>query len=88
MKKLTFLFAFILAFATISNAQIMNCSKFCILNINNLDTNSNEVDVIVYNGDTTHVNYPTIVVTDASGDTVANINNMFFFFAHPANDTM
>lgn len=88
MKKLILLFISIISFAFSGNAQIMNCGSFCILNINNLDTANNEVDVIVYNGDTNSVNYPTIVVVDAVGDTVANINNVFYFFAHPANDTL
>lgn len=88
MKKLVLLFISIISFTFSGNAQIMNCGNFCILNINNLDTVNNEVDVIVYNGDTNSVNYPTIVVVDAVGDTVANINNVFYFFAHPANDTL
>ena len=91
MKKNLLFFISMLALVSASNAQIMNCGSFCILNINNLspvDTVSNELDVIVYNGDTNSVNYPTIVVVNSLGDTVANINNLFFFFAHGPNDTV
>jgi type IX secretion system substrate protein len=91
MKKILLIFISVFVFASVSNSQIMNCGSFCILNITNLDdsdTNNVMLDVIVYNGDTNSVNYPTIVVVNSLGDTVANINNMFFFFLHGANDTM
>ncbi|HEY0029204.1 MAG TPA: T9SS type A sorting domain-containing protein [Bacteroidia bacterium] len=71
-----------------SKAQVMNCGSFCILNINNIDTLSNELDVTVYNDDTNFVNYPIVVVVNSIGDTVANINNTFYFFGHPAGDTV
>jgi hypothetical protein len=70
------------------NAQTINCGYFCVLNINNLNTVANTIDVTIFNGDTNHVNYPTVVLVDGTGDTVANINNTFYFFAHPAGDTV
>src|SRR6202008_1550305 len=69
-------------------AQYMNCANFCVLNITNLDTITNEVDVVIYNGDTNHVNYPTVVLVDGAGDTVGNINNQFYLFAQMAGDTV
>src|ERR1043165_8574545 len=76
----------ILFFAFSSGAQIMNCGNFCVLSITNVDSVS--MDVTIYNGDTNHVNYPTIVIVDALGDTIANKDNYFYFFAHPAGDTL
>jgi len=89
MKKFTLLFISILAFTFTSLAQSMNCGSFCILNINNADTiGSNTLDVTIYNGDSVFVNYPIVVVTNSLGDTIANINNLFYFFGHLAGDTL
>ena len=81
---------FILAFF-ISNtitSQTLNCNYFCVLSINNLDTTANTLDVTILNNDTNQVNYPTVVVTDAMGDTVANINNQFYYFAQMDSSTL
>ncbi|MFL5765683.1 MAG: T9SS type A sorting domain-containing protein [Bacteroidia bacterium] len=86
MKKL--LLALITLISLTGNAQcIMNCANFCVLSINNLDTTANTVDVTIYNGDSCAVNYPTIVVVDALGDTVVNNSNYFYLFADAAGDT-
>lgn len=88
-KKLFLLSIAIIAFTFSTNAQTMTCGNFCILNINNIDTvGSNTLDVTIYNGDTVFVNYPIVIVTDALGDTIANINSLFFFFGHLAGDTL
>jgi hypothetical protein len=89
MTKKLLLALFSIAVISFVNAQgIMNCGNFCVLSIGNLDTLANTVDVTIYNGDTNAVNYPTIVITDATGDTVANKTNYFYLFAHPAGDTL
>lgn len=87
MKKFFLLFCFT-ALSACSFAQTINCSAMCVLNISNLDTTSNEVDVTIYNGDTNHVNYPTVVLVDGAGDTIGNINNTFVLFAHMPGDTI
>ena len=88
MKKLLLLFISILAF-NFSNAQSMNCGSFCVLSIGNVDTvGSNTLDVTIYNGDSVFVNYPVVVVTNSIGDTIANINSLFYFFGHMAGDTL
>lgn len=87
MKKLLLL-ACLFVSALASQAQTINCSAMCVLNISNLDTISNEVDVTIYNGDTNHVNYPTVVLVDGFGDTIGNINNVFYLFAHMPGDTV
>ncbi len=53
-----------------------------------IDTVNNELDVTIYNGDTNHVNYPTVYVVDMIGDTVGNIGGSFILFAHGAGDTI
>jgi len=88
MKKLLLLFISIVAF-NFSNAQSMNCGSFCILSIDNVDTvGSNTLDVTIYNGDSVFVNYPVVIVTNSIGDTIANINSLFYFFGHLAGDTL
>ncbi len=86
MKKIVlFLFAIT---SSIAFSQTINCIDFCVLSINNIDTVANTLDVTIYNGDTNQVNYPTVVVTDAMGDTVANINNQFYYFAQMDSTTL
>lgn len=63
------------------NAQTLNCNKFCVTNIS-LDSVTGEMLVTIYNGDTVHVNYPTVQVIDMNGDTVGNPDGLYFFFAH------
>ena len=89
MKKITLLFILISALTFNSKAQTINCSNFCVLSINNIDTvGANTIDVTIYNGDTNSVNYPTVVVTNAIGDTVINISDYYYLFAHIAGDTL
>lgn len=88
MKKILLVFIAFSLFAFVSNAQVMNCGNFCVLSIGNVDTLNNELDVTIYNGDNNDVNYPTIVVVDAIGDTVANKTDYFYLFLHPQGDTI
>lgn len=88
MKKLLLLSIAILSFTFTSKAQLMTCTDFCVLNINNVDTINNTLDVTIYNGDSVFVNYPIVVVTNSIGDTIANINNLFYFFGHMPGDTL
>lgn len=86
MKKLLLIGILFIA-VTISRSQTINCTNFCVLDIA-IDTAHDELDVTIYNGDTNQVNYPTVVVTNATGDTVGNINNTFYLFAQMAGDTV
>jgi hypothetical protein len=86
MKKTLLITLLAIAFK-FSSAQTINCTGMCVLGMT-LDTALDNLHVTIYNGDTNHVNYPTVVVTNATGDTVGNINNTFYFFAHPAGDTV
>lgn len=70
-----------------SESQTINCTNFCVLNIA-IDTVNDELDVTIYNGDTNHVNYPTVVVVNSTGDTVGNIENSFDLFEQMAGDTV
>jgi hypothetical protein len=88
MKKIVLLFITLTIIAFESNAQTVNCSSFCVLSIGNVDSVNNELDVTIYNGDTNHVNYPTIIIVDALGDTIANKTDYFYLFAHLAGDTV
>lgn len=90
MKKLLLLSITIIAFTFTSKAQCsMNCSDFCVLGIDNVDTTNNTLDVTIYSSDSAcFVNYPIVVVTNSIGDTIANINNLFYFFGHVPGDTL
>lgn len=88
MKKIFYLITLSLLFHFGSSAQTLNCGNICVLSINNLDTTANTLDVTIFNGDTNQVNYPIVVVTDAMGDTVANINSQFYFFAQLDSTTV
>ncbi len=88
MKKLLLLSVFAIAFAFSGKTQSINCSDFCVLNIGNVDTINNTLDVTIYNGGTTFMNYPIVVVLNSIGDTIANINNLFYFFGHASMDTL
>jgi len=85
MKKILLL---LLVISIHSYAQTLNCGAICIQSIENLDTTNHTLDVVVFNGDTNQVNYPSVVVTNNLGDTVANINSLFFFFAQLSNTTV
>ena len=61
--------------------QNLNCNEICVSNIT-LDSITGEMLVTIYNGDTVHVNYPTVQVIDLNGDTVGNPDGLYFFFAH------
>lgn len=88
MKKLLLLSITIIAFAFTSKSQNITCGSFCILNIDNVDTTNNVLDVTIYNGDSVFINYPIVVVTNSTGDTIANIGNLFYFFGQLPGDTV
>lgn len=88
MKKLLLLSITIIAFTFISKAQNITCGSFCILNINNVDSTNDVLDVTIYNGDSVFINYPIVVVTNSLGDTIANIDNLFYFFGQLPGDTV
>lgn len=84
MKKLYTFFMISLTFAALElNAQpVANCSMMCVLDIY-LDTVNGEMEVVLFNGDTNMINYPTIQVIDMNGDTVGNPQGLFYFFGQP-----
>jgi len=87
MKKHLLLFCSLFLFLA-AQAQTVNFVNMCVLNITIDTTGTNELNVTIYNGDTVHVNYPTVVVVNTSGDTVGNINNNFYLFAQLPGDTV
>lgn len=67
-------------------AQPFDCSKVCIVHIEE-DTVPGYLLVTIYNGDSVHVNYPTVQVIDSNGDTIGNPAATFDLFAQLGNDT-
>ena len=43
------------------------------------------INVMVFNGDINHMNYPSVQIIDPMGDTIGNRNNNVDFFAHLGN---
>ncbi len=88
MKKITILFSFITLLIGTVQSQTINCGNLCILNIGIDTIGSNELNVTVYNGDTTFIDYPSVVVVSNTGDTIGNIDNYFFLFGQAGMDTV
>jgi hypothetical protein len=86
MKKLL-LVCIILLTGVSSQAQTLICSNFCTSGMT-LDTVNDELHVTIINSGSQDVNYPTVVVTNTAGDTVGNINNMFYLFQQSAGSTV
>src|SRR6185295_9516294 len=43
------------------------------------------INVSVFNGNVSHLNYPSVQIVSPGGDTISNVNNFVNFFAHPGN---
>ena len=88
MKKLTLSFTIILLSLFISKAQTIHCDSFAVLNITIDTVGSNTLSVTIVNNSSGQVNYPSVMVVNASGDTVANKTQLYFFFAQIPHDTL
>jgi len=85
MKKIIMFFALLLPFCV--SAQDIDCDSICVLNIT-LSSTPGFLDVTVYNGNSEHINYPTYIVLDANGETIANPQGSFDLFAQSAGTTI
>ncbi len=70
-----------------SDAQTVSCENICVLNVEPSET-AGYINVTVYNGDTTHINYPTIQVINDAGDTIGNPDAQFDLFGQMGGDTI
>jgi|LakMenE18May11ns_1017448.scaffolds.fasta_scaffold9754761_2 hypothetical protein len=73
----TFLFACALPFSSIS--QSLDCANMCVTNIV-MNAEGGLLDITIING-SSQINYPIVTVI-VDGDTVGNIGQQFFIFAH------
>ena len=81
MKSLLFTAFIFIILTTNSKAQFtLHCDSFCVTNIQ-MSAQPGYLDVTIYNANAGHINYPTVKVCDANGDTIADDNNQFTFFA-------
>lgn len=79
MKKI-FAVLFILITAKAFAQNTVNCSMLCIPSVS-IDSSTGDMLVMLYNGDTTGINYPTIQVIDNSnGDTIGNPQGQYYLF--------
>jgi len=90
MKKLQVLIVLfsLIAGVTKTNAQAINCGSVCVMSLSIDTIGANTLSVNIYNGDTLFINYPSIVVVNTAGDTVANKSNMYYFFGQLPLDTL
>lgn len=88
MKKILLLSIAIISVTFTIRSQSIDCGSFCVLSIDNVDTTNNTLDVTIYNGDSVFVNYPVVVIVNSIGDTIANINSLFYFFGQAPGDTL
>jgi len=68
-----------------TQAQVTDCSLFCVTDIQIDTPNVNRLNVSIFNGDTSisHINYPFIAfIINNNGDTIANSNPFTGFYAH------
>lgn len=83
MKKL--FIVILLLFTKAAYAQhSINFSAICVDSVW-YDAMPGFINVSVYNGDTIHINYPTVQIINPNGDTISNRMNILNFFAHPQN---
>lgn len=47
--------------------------------------NPNFINVSVFNGNVSHLNYPSVMIVSSTGDTIGNPNNEVDYFAHLGN---
>jgi hypothetical protein len=78
MKKIL-LFANLLLLTLCGKAQSIDCDNMCVTNIA-MNTEGGLLDITIING-STQINYPIVTVI-VDGDTVGNIGQQFFLFAH------
>jgi hypothetical protein len=88
MKKLTLSFTIILLSLFSSKAQTIHCDSFAVLNITIDTVGSNTLSVTIVNNSSGQVNYPSVMVVNAAGDTVANKLQYYYFFAQLSHDTV
>ncbi len=79
MKKILFLLLIFCGGKSFAQ-PVADCFQMCVLDIQ-IDTLNNELEVLLFSGDTNHINYPTIQVIDVNGDTVGNPLGLYVFFA-------
>lgn len=62
----------------------LNCDSFCVVSVT---YDAGYLDVTILNKDTNHINYPIVQVIAANGDTVANEQRSFNYYAQMPNSS-
>lgn len=63
----------------------LDFTKFCVDSVWYEPGNKNLINVRVFNGDVSFINYPSVQIVSPTGDTIGNINNNVSFFGQAAN---
>jgi hypothetical protein len=81
VKKILF-FTSLLMLVLEGASQSIDCNNICVTNIS-MNTEGGLLDITIING-STMINYPIVTVI-VDGDTVGNIGQQFYLFAHIAS---
>ncbi len=66
-------------------SQPVDYSLVCVDSVWYEPGNNSLINVRVFNGNVSHMNYPSVRIADAGGDTIGNPLNVVNFFAHLGN---
>jgi hypothetical protein len=75
----------LLKYTLVSAAGPVDYSLVCVDSVWYDTTNSQLINVRIFNGNIPHMNYPTVRIISPAGDTISNRNNDFSFFAQAGN---
>ncbi len=66
-------------------SSLIDYSLICVDSVWYDIANPNFINVSVFNGNNTHLNYPSVQIISPTGDTIGNHDNLVNFFAHLGN---
>lgn len=84
-KSAVLLIVYSTIFSFFTSAQSVDYSLVCVDSVWYEPGTTGIINVRIYNGDSLHMNYPSVQIVNPSGDTISNVNNLVNFFAHLSN---
>jgi hypothetical protein len=67
------------------SSMSLDFNNICVDSVWYEPGNSSLINVRVFNGNMTHINYPVVQIVSPSGDTISNPSGSFSFFTHAGN---
>lgn len=81
-KSAVLLIVYSTIFSFFTSAQSVDYNLVCVDSVWYEPGTTGIINVRIYNGDSLHMNYPSVQIVNPSGDTISNVNNLVNFFAH------